>query len=155
MLTVYKETVPRSKSHRATITFKESIQHCVARPFNDIDEALRIYNIPISLKHPNLLGPLGLWTCYGGGRALDDKAKAGKEEKSEAKVEEPMEEMKIKAFITFPEFDGALVDLPREEILLIEDNNSLQTSTYGFTHQGSKLFLYVIYCHVCLLHTVE
>ena len=39
VLTVYKETVPRSKSHRATITFEEDIQHCVARPFNDIDEA--------------------------------------------------------------------------------------------------------------------
>lgn len=87
---------------------------------------------------------------------LGGKAKTGKKENTEVKTEKPKDEVtphevktrdevvaakvKIKAFITFPSFDDAVVDLPREEIFLVEDNKRPQVSAYGFTREGSKLF---------------
>lgn len=134
----------------------DNLQHCVARPFNDLDEALRIYNILIHLQHPNVLSSLGLWRCCGNGLAFDDKEMSGKKENIEVKAEKskekvtahevkPMEavtadEVKIKCFITFPSFDGSLVDLPREELFVVEDNSMRRVSAYGLTRQGSKLF---------------
>lgn len=115
---VYDETIAKGKSYRAAVKCKENIQHCIAEPFGDLDEAMRIYNLLISLNHPNLLSPLGLWACCGG------DFRGGE----------------VKAFIAFLPFDGALVDLSREEIFLVEDNSISEANSYGFVPQGSRLF---------------
>lgn len=114
---VYDETIAMGDSYRAAVKCKENIQYCIAEPFGDVDEAVRIYNLLITLKHPNLLSPIGLWACRGGD--------FGKGE--------------VKAFIAFVPFDGALFDLSREEIFLVEGNSS-KAKSYGFLPQGSRLF---------------
>ncbi|XP_066338155.1 uncharacterized protein [Miscanthus floridulus] len=126
-LIVYDETIAMGDSYRAAVKCKENIQYCIAEPFGDVDEAVRIYNLLITLKHPNLLSPIGLWACRGGD--------FGKGE--------------VKAFIAFVPFDGALVDLSREEIFLVEGNSS-KAKSYGFLPQGSRLFCDILNVVDCI-----
>ncbi|CAD6256934.1 unnamed protein product [Miscanthus lutarioriparius] len=126
-LIVYDETIAMGDSYRAAGKCKENIQYCIAEPFGDVDEAVRIYNLLITLKHPNLLSPIGLWACRGG-----DFRKG-----------------EVKAFIAFVPFDGALVDLSREEIFLVEGNSS-KAKSYGFLPQGSRLFCDILNVVDCI-----
>lgn len=136
LLTVYENVVPNVGSYYAGVHCKESgIQYCIARPFDKFDEAKRIYGQLVKCKHPNILHPLGIWNC-------ESKVK-WKPKKSE-QMEEGKEKV-IEAFITFPLIDGALMDVPRKDIFLVEDifsdeKKDIKSPTYGFTSQGSRIF---------------
>ncbi|KAL6659656.1 hypothetical protein ACP70R_002485 [Stipagrostis hirtigluma subsp. patula] len=129
VLIVYREKLPGVGSHYAGLKCNERIYSCVARPYSNLDEAMHTYDLLLSCKHPNLLCPLGLWSC-------EDKDGSTK---TEEEKKEGLKEEEIRAFITFPIFSGALMDIQRDEILIVEDD-SPQCQAFGFTHQGSKLF---------------
>lgn len=151
MLTVYEKVILGVGSHYAGVNHRGlSIQYCIARPFEKADEARRIYSRLITCKHPNILHPLGLWIS-------DPKVKWGKQEMEEQIADENQkaeiveecrsksdrdkrEEKKvIEAFITFPLIDGSLIDVPREDIFVVEKDGK-QSTAYGFTCEGSKVF---------------
>uniref|UniRef100_A0A0E0MFT4 Uncharacterized protein n=1 Tax=Oryza punctata TaxID=4537 RepID=A0A0E0MFT4_ORYPU len=66
--------------------------------------AVRIYGLLIKCQHPHCLKPTGLWICHN-----DKDEGSGKEG---VRADE--------AFITFPPIDGLLVDVPTEDLFLLE-----------------------------------
>ncbi|KAL6890266.1 hypothetical protein ACP4OV_009029 [Aristida adscensionis] len=125
-LTVYRNLIPSLGCHYAGIRYEGSIQYCIARLFENVDEAIRIYGQLVRCEHPNIFQPLDIWVC-------EDKVKwCEQEEISE------MEKI-FKACISFPLIDGALTDVPKEEIFLVEKDGT-QSVAYGFTSQGSTIF---------------
>lgn len=129
LLTVYENVVSSVGSHYAGVHCKDSgIEYCIARPFDNCDEAKRIYGQLIKCKHPNILQPLGIWLCESQMKWKPKKTEPNSEEKEKV----------IAAFITFPLIDGSLMHVPREDIFLVEDSfsvkkNKIISTTYGFT----------------------
>ncbi|KAL6659846.1 hypothetical protein ACP70R_002675 [Stipagrostis hirtigluma subsp. patula] len=178
VLTVYEKRLPNVGCHYAGVSYRgSSIQHCIARPFENVDEAMRIHGRLARCKHPNILQPLGLWLCEENLKWCKNENKqehivqeklsldlwlrenrlkwcmSGKKEQDivEGKQKEQnahprddrengMDKEKIfRAFITFPLIDGALKDVPRENIFLVQKDGT-QSTAFGFTPQGSEIF---------------
>lgn len=152
MLTVYEKVVFGVGSHYAGLNHRGlCIQYCIARPFEKADEARRIYSRLTRCKHPNILQPLCLWIADPKvkwskqemeGQIADDNQKAKIVEECHAKSDGDKRKEKekvIEAFITFPLIDGSLIDVPREDILVVK-TDGMQSNAYGFTCEGSKVF---------------
>lgn len=138
VLTVYEKIVPRVGFYYAIVKSKQSsIQHCIARAINTVDEAVRIYGLLVKCQHPHCHKPTGLWLC-------DKDEGSGKEG---VRADE--------AFITFPSIDGLLVDVPTEDLFLLEkgsaqsntsaddakkEEDSPKPTAHGITSQGSRIF---------------
>lgn len=70
----------------------------------------------------------------------NQKAKIVEECRSKSDRDKREERKKvIEAFITFPLIDGSLIDVPREDIFVVEKDDK-QSTACSFTCEGSKVF---------------
>ena len=96
------------------------------------------------------------------GRIIDENQKAETAKDCHLKSDGDTEEKVIEPFITFPLIDGSLIDVPREDIFLVEKDSN-QSTAFGLTCEGSKNYYHeymlhsklIIHCLIYILITTS
>uniref|UniRef100_A0A0D3HMC2 Uncharacterized protein n=1 Tax=Oryza barthii TaxID=65489 RepID=A0A0D3HMC2_9ORYZ len=121
-LIVYKKLIHGTVLHYAAINCGDfTLQYCAAQLVQRLDDAEHMYGLLNRCQHPNILKPTDFWPW----EHFDALKKHNKAE----------------AFITYPLIDGSLLDVPMEDLFLIEkfiENDKPKCRAYGFTDEGSK-----------------
>ncbi|KAF0895044.1 hypothetical protein E2562_006762, partial [Oryza meyeriana var. granulata] len=110
-LTVYASKVPGSMAYNATLSYLEGQQEKCVAVRRRSEQACTLFEILQSCSHKNIIQPIGIW-----------------------------EERENLAYIVFPCFDGAVSSIPKENLFEVEDATDAESSTFGFTDQGCRIF---------------